>query len=79
MRAELSRWYKARQRTHQDNLTRAHDLTLKMLGGTPMTPKLALSGAETWGFMLFLINCLERYQPLLPESSRSWLEAGRRL
>eukprot|EP00969_Alexandrium_andersonii_P181329 8012046-Alexandrium_andersonii.AAC.1 len=78
MRSDLSVWYGLRQRTKRDNLTRVHDLTVKMFG-SPTDPKCNLSGAESWGFFLFAIECLQRHRARLPAEAELLEECGLRL
>eukprot|EP00974_Lingulodinium_polyedra_P054664 5259096-Lingulodinium_polyedra.AAC.1 len=47
--------------------------------GTSNDPALKLSGAETWGFMLYLLFALEKHGPSLPTSWKTLREAGRQL
>ena len=66
MRNELGEFYTARRQSHPDEtLTRANDLTVKMFG-TRTEPALKMSGAETCGFMLYLLSALESHGPSLP-------------
>lgn len=76
MRTELSQFYEEYKRNNRDApLTTLHDLTVKMLG-TRNDPALHMSGAETWGFLLYLLWYLSRHRAALPPSWRSLHEAG---
>ena len=76
LRGELQTWYKQRRRSHPDeDLTRANDLTLKMVG-PPSSAKMKLSGAETWGVVLFLIDALDKYAGYLGTTAGPLREAG---
>ena len=58
-KSALDTWYKA---THNENpkllLTRAHDITLKMVG-TAAKPKFKFSASETWGVLNFIVHRLK--------------------
>ena len=76
LRSELGLWYDARKRTHPgEDLTVLHDLTVKMLG-TKDAPALKMSGAETWGFLMFLVDGLEKHGAALGVEARRLREAG---
>lgn len=79
MRQDLTAFYKARKADRPDEeLTRVHDLTTKMFG-TRERPKLKLSGAETWSFMLYLVYAVQKFQNSLPPKATELLEAGKLL
>lgn len=79
MRQELDVWFKGRHKQRPDEkLTRVHDITSKMLG-TRNDPQLKLSGAETWGVMLYLLWALDNYKNVLSETSRLLRAAGQEL
>ena len=75
MRNELTQWYKDHEREHRDGLTRVHDITLRSLG-SKTNRKLQMSGAETWGFLLYLVSCLGKHLPRLPPEAKALNEAG---
>ena len=57
-RHQLDTWYKARQQQRPDeHLTRINNFTKKVVGD-PDAKKLKTKGAETWGFLLFLLDKL---------------------
>ena len=79
MRNELGEFYTARRQSHPDEtLTRANDLTVKLFGSRN-EPALKMSGAETWGFMLYLLSALKSHGPSLPPLRKRLFEAGQRL
>ena len=77
LRNDLDNFYRERHRARpNENLTRVHDLTVKMFG-TKSDPALKLSGAETWGFLLYLNHALDFYSHKLPAIAKTLLAAGR--
>jgi len=77
MRHELLQWYKDVKGVHP-GLTRLSDLTVKMFG-TSAEPKLKMKGAETWGFLLFLVYLLEKHLATLGAEGARYLRAGKAL
>ena len=76
MRQALTGFYKQRHREYpHEELTRVHDLTPKMFG-TREKPKLKLSGAETWGFLLFLVAEFARFSRVLPHPAPRFARSG---
>lgn len=79
IRNELDNWYKDRHKEKPEEfLTRVHDLTVKMFGSRT-DPAMKLSGTETWGFLLFLVNALEMHKAHLPPEEARLREAGAEL
>ena len=77
MRSELDAWYKARHaRGAAENLTRAHDVTPKMVGAKDQL-KLSLSGAETWGVLLYLVEKMETNAAAIGADGRDLCTAGK--
>ena len=62
IRVELNQFYGARHRAHPtEGLTRISSFRHKTLGD-PSDPKLRAKGAETWGFLLFLVlHCTAKF------------------
>jgi len=71
MRHELAAFCKK----HKENLQYPNDFTMKMLG-TRADPKMKLSGAETWSYLLFCIWCLEVHAEGLGQPGSALREAG---
>ena len=79
IRVELNQFYSARHRAHPtEGLTRISSFRHKTLGD-PSDPKLRTKGAETWGFLLFLVlHCTAKFSSL-GDAGLGLLEAGRAL
>ena len=76
MRESIGSFYLERKSSHGDEaLTPVHDLTVKMFG-TRSHPKLKLSGAETWGFLLFLVREFSRFGTKLSAKAIRLKRAG---
>lgn len=76
MRGALWAWYAARHRDRPDeNLTRLHDLTPKMVG-SKRKPRFKAKAAETWGFLLFSQSLAQRFRDCLGETGPLWGEAA---
>lgn len=76
LRQDLTAFYRERRRRHpNDPLTMVHDITPKMFGARD-TPKLKFSGAETWGFVLYMVQALQRYSQFLPPMAAGLREGG---
>lgn len=74
---ELHLWYKARRRSHPDEvLTQVSDVTMKMVG-SPTDRKLKTKGAETYGILLYVLDLMQRKMPQLGGVFPMLLEAGR--
>ena len=73
---EPTRWYKEHETVAKDGLARVHDITAKSLG-TKNGRRLCMSGAETWGFLLFLVHCLEKYRSRLSDLASNLLVVGK--
>ena len=76
MRDRYRRWFSNRRRQSKEGLTEVCDITRKMVGSVE-APQLKLKGAETWSFLLFLKDELEKDSfRLLPNHDR-FLAASR--
>jgi len=62
----------------EENLTRVSDMVPAMLG-TSADPKLKTKGAETWGFLFFLLDELRRWGAKLGAEVDRLLRAGEAL
>jgi hypothetical protein len=80
IRMELVAWYKRRARNHPaELLTRVAKFRRKTIGDRS-DKKLRTKGAETWGFMLFLLDMLgTRGGSIGPAVAANLLRAGRAL
>lgn len=79
MRSELRHFYRQHKADHpSETLTHANDLTLKMLGSR-LHPKIKLSGAETWGFLLFVASALRTHKDAVGPRAATLQEAADRL
>lgn len=80
IRAELREWYRDRQRRFPDeNLTRITTFSRKKLGD-PSRRKLRTKAAETWGFLLYILDRAEKETEMREDSDwRRTLRAGRAL
>ena len=75
MRIAMDAFFKEHKKTNpNDKLTEPTDLTTKMFG-SKSDPKVKLSGAETWAFLLFLVSAVQRHRARIPNSARL-LEGG---
>ena len=77
MRNELDAWYKSHP-AEGESFTRVHELTVKMFG-TKSDPSLKLSGAETWGFLKYLLWALQRYSAKLRGDWQWIFQSGQKL
>jgi hypothetical protein len=77
LRHDLMQWYKDSSGEFP-YLTRLSDLTAKMIG-KPLARRCKTKGAETWGFMLFLISVLTRSSAFFGAGGAAYLTAGRHL
>jgi hypothetical protein len=76
LREDLTRFYLERHAADpSEGLTRVHDATLKMFGARG-APKMRLSGAETWGFVLYLTHAMQRKADQLPDGAARIRQAG---
>jgi hypothetical protein len=79
MKAELDVFYRGHRQTHPgQTLTEITDLTPKMFG-TRSSPSMSLHGAETWGFLQYLVHTLAKYSGKIGASALPLLEAGQLL
>ena len=79
MRHALFAWYSARRRRFPDEgLTKLNDLTPAMVGSRT-SPKCKTKAAETWCFLLFLVDELNKFGPRLGEHWQRLVAAGRNL
>ena len=80
IRKELAAWYKRRARDHPDErLTRISKFRRKTIGDRA-DQKLRTKGAETYGFMMFLLDMLAtRGKVIGPAVANRLLQAGRSL
>lgn len=77
---QLSAWYKRRHSANpQEMLTRYHLRESKI--GTRSAPTFKAKAAETYGFMLFLLDLLDQVHERMPDPARAvrLLKAGRAL
>lgn len=76
MRADLQVFYQKHKRACPgEQLTQANDLTVKMLG-TRSRPQIKLSGAETYGFLLYVVDALKKFRSNLGGDCSNLVEAG---
>jgi hypothetical protein len=76
MRADLASFYRRhREQNPDDELTPVNDLTVKMFGSRS-DPALHMSGAETWGFLLYLLWAGDKYKATLSAAGQVLREAG---
>lgn len=76
MRNEMQLYFEQRRKEHPlEDITVPNDITIKMLG-TRTHPKLMLSGAETWAFMLYVIHAVKKYRDEIGASAATLAEAG---
>jgi len=79
IRLELKAWYTKRHREKPDEgLTRITKFRKQTIGEAG-DPKLRTKGAETWGFLLFLLDVLDRRGAILGDSAIHLKCAGRAL
>lgn len=77
--AELDRWYKMRHGENPNgNITRISRVTPKMVGDQT-DKKCKTKGAETWGFLRFLVWKMRRCEARLDARGKSLLRAGEAL
>lgn len=77
LRGEMFDWYTKWESEHpSDQVTKMGDLTLKMIGRTAATSKLKLKAMETFWFLRFLLDLLQRYLNQLPPVAERLMEAG---
>ena len=75
----LGHWYKRRHRLDvTEKLTRIHNLQKGRLGDNA-DPQCKTKAAETWGFMLFLLDTLRLHINRLPARARTLVSAGEAL
>ena len=73
---ELDTWYKTRHKADVlEKLTRIKQFSKRIIG-EPSQRKLATKGAETWGFVLFLIDVMKARRSALPSVVNRYIEAG---
>ena len=79
IRVELKGWYSRRHRARpEENITRISKFRRKLLGD-PSDKKLRTKGAETWGFLLYLLDTLETKLAVAGPGAAALLKAGRAL
>ena len=75
----LDHWYKRRHAAdREEGLTRITKLSRGRFG-TMQDQFFKAKGAETWGFMLFLLDILDTHKDRLPQEAQVLLSAGRAL
>eukprot|EP00969_Alexandrium_andersonii_P192731 8513554-Alexandrium_andersonii.AAC.1 len=78
MRADLFRWYKAWRKAHPAKpLTEVQDLVVSMFGSSN-DQKCGLKGAETKGFLLYIVDKIQGLRGTL-RMGAYWAAAGQAL
>jgi hypothetical protein len=72
----LNHWYKRRHSANPlEKLTRITTFKRGRVGD-PGDPQCKTKGAETWGFMLFLLDVMHTHLARLPDNARRVMDAG---